>query len=305
MNAGRIAGIGSIALGAGIAVGAVLGPLVLKVIEFRTSEHIENQFVGGEVVSLGVVAPALAGAGVLWLRGHRLAPSLALGPALYAVYTYTTAVLGQEYARYDGNAEKFFPLYAALVAGGAAVAVYAWSRLGQTELPGPPDGLRRALAGVFLGIGGFFALAWAAQIRLVLTGQPPAEYVEGPTLFWLIKLLDCGFVIPALLATGLGLLRKHPAGIKAAYALAPFGTCLAGSVAGMAVAMEVKGDPSSQPAMLAVVLPATAGLALLTGRLLRSYARGTTERPPTAVGAAAQRQEGRHGAIHPASGGRS
>ena len=30
---------------------AVLGPLVLEVIEFRTSAHIENQFVGGEVVT--------------------------------------------------------------------------------------------------------------------------------------------------------------------------------------------------------------------------------------------------------------
>jgi hypothetical protein len=90
----RIAGFGSIALGAGIAAGAVLGPLGLKVIAFRTSADLENQFVGGEVVSLAVVAPASVAAGVLWLRGHGFAPALALGPALYAVYTYTTVVGG-------------------------------------------------------------------------------------------------------------------------------------------------------------------------------------------------------------------
>lgn len=275
MTSQRIAGLGSIALGTGIATAAVLGPLVLKVIKFRTSGHLENQFVGGEVVSLVVVAPAAIAAAVLLLRGHRLAPALALGPALYAAYTYTTAVLGQEYALYPGNVERIFPIYAGLIACGVVIAAYAWSRLGGIETPLPSDGLRRATAGIFLGIGGFFALAWSAQIRLVVAGDPPAEYREGPTLFWLIKVLDFGFVIPALVATGVGLLRKHPMAIKAAYGLAGFATCLAGAIAGMAVAMEVKDDPSAQPAMLAMVLPATAGLVLLTERLLRSYVRGT------------------------------
>jgi hypothetical protein len=283
MNLQRLAGLGSIALGTGIAVGSILGPLVLKVIKFRTSEHLENQFIGGEVVSLAVVAPVAIAAGLLWLRGHRLAPALALGPALYAVYTYTTAVIGQEYARYDGNVERAFPLYAGLVAGGAALAAVAWSQLGATNVPMPSDGLRRTLAGTFLGIGGLFALTWAAQIRLVMTGNPTAEYHEGPTLFWLIKLLDLGFVIPALMATGVGLLGKHPTAVKGAYGLAPFATCLAASVAGMAVVMEVTGDPSADPVLLAVVLPATAGLAAATVKLLCSYVSGPDEFRPSTV----------------------
>ncbi len=277
MTRSRLAGLGSIALGAGIVVSAILGPLGLKVIRFRTSDHLVNQFIGGEVISLGVVAPMAITAGVLWMRGHRLAPPLALGPALYAVYTYTTTVLGQEYARYDGNVEKFFPLYAGLVAGGAAIAAFAWSRLDESVAPVPPDGLRRTLAGIFLGLGSFFALAWAQQIRLVITGNPPAEYGEGPTLFWLIMLLDFGFMIPALVATGLGLARRHAGAIQAAYGLSTFATCLLGSVAGMGVVMQITGDPSAEPAMLAVVAPATVGLALVTVRLLRSYVNGTSD----------------------------
>ncbi len=69
---------------------------MLKAIKFRTSGNIETQFMGGEIVSLGLVAPALIGAGVMWLRGHRLAPAVAIGPALYAVYTYFTVLGGQE-----------------------------------------------------------------------------------------------------------------------------------------------------------------------------------------------------------------
>ena len=276
----RLAGFGSIALGFGIAVSAILGPLVLNVVKFRTSPNIEHQFVGGEVVSLAVVAPLAITAGVLWLRDLRVAAPLALGPAIYAVYTYTTVIAGQEYARYDGNVEKFFPLYAGLVAGGAAIAACAWGRLNETAAPVPSDGLRWTMAGIFAGVGGFFALAWAQQIRLVYAGSPPVEYAEGSTLFWTIKLLDFGFLIPVLIATGVGLARQHPTAIRAACGLATFVTCLAGSIAGMAVVMQVKGDPSAEPVMLAVVAPATVGLALMTERLLRSYPRGTSECPP-------------------------
>jgi len=277
MTQSRLAGIGSIALGAGIAMSAILGPLILDVVKFRTSTNIENQFVGGEVVSLAVVAPVAITAGVLWLRGHRLAAPLALGPAIYAVYTYTTVIIGQEYARYDGNVEKFFPLYAGLVAAGAAISAHAWAQLNETAAPVPPNGLRRTVTGIFLVLGGFFALAWAQQIRLVYVGSPPAEYAEGPTLFWTIKLLDFGFLIPVLIAAGVGLARQQPTAIKAAYGLTTFATCLAASITGMGVVMLAKGDPSAVPAMVAVVASATAGLALLTERLLRSYVWGTNE----------------------------
>lgn len=273
MTRSHLAGVGSIALGTGIAVSAIIGPLVLNVVKFRTSTNLANQFVGGEVVSLAVVAPLAITSGVLWLRGHRLAAPLALGPAIYAIYTYTTVIVGQEYARYDGNVEKFFPLYAGLVAAGAAIAACAWARLNETAAPVPSNGLRCTMAGIFAGVGGFFALAWAQQIRLVYAGSPPVEYAEGPTLFWTIKLLDFGFLIPVLIATGVGLARQHPTAIKAAYGLATFVTCLAGSIAGMAVVMQVKGDPSAELAMLAVVAPVTVGLALVTARLLRSYPR--------------------------------
>ncbi len=103
-----------------------------------------------------------------------------------------------------------------------AIAATAWGQLGERTLPVPPDGLRRTAAGIFLGLGSFFALACAAQIRLVLIGNPPTEYAEAPTLFWLIKLLDFGVCIPALVVTGTGLLQRRPGAIKATYALAGF-----------------------------------------------------------------------------------
>ena len=268
----QLTGAGLVALGLGMATAAVLGPLAFKIITFRTSERIEAQFTGGEVVSLGVVAPLSIAAGVLWRRDHPLAPALALAPALYAVYTYTSVIAGQEYGRYDGNVERFFPLYAGLVAGGVAVAA-AWSRLCTRGTTVPPAPLRRTVSGILLAGSALIALAWTRQIGLVLADRPPVEYVEGPTLFWTIKLLDFGFLIPASVAAGIGLLRGAPGAIRAAYGLCGLYTCLAASVAGMAVVMEQNGDPSAQPSVLALLVPVTLGLGIVTTRLFQSSLR--------------------------------
>jgi len=160
-----------------VATAAALGPLSFKGITFRASERMEAQFTGGEVVSLGAVAPMSLAAGVLWRRDHPLAP------ALSAVYTYTSVIAGQEYGRYDGSVERFFPLYAGLVAGGVAVAAAAWTRLCARDTTVPPAPLGRTVAGIFLACSALIALAWTRQIGLVLTGRPPVECVEGPTRF--------------------------------------------------------------------------------------------------------------------------
>jgi hypothetical protein len=265
-----VPGLGTLLLGIGVAVTASLGPLGLCVIRFRTSANVETQFVGGEIVSLFVVAPLAIVAGVFWLRGHRLAPALTLGPALYAVYIYLTVVVGQEYARFPGNVEYFFVLFVGLIALSMALAAVSWTRLAEQHPVLPGEGTRRLLAGIFIVIGVFFALTWAAQIRQVYGGSLSPEYLEAPTLFWTIKLLDYGFVLPLLIATGVGLLRRWPWATAAAYGVITFTTCLALAIAGMTLAMLLKGDPSAPPIVLGVTLVAGFGLAAVTMHLFRS-----------------------------------
>lgn len=64
----HIAGFDALVLGPGVAASAILGPLGLGVIRFRTPPNMESQFVGGEIVSLIVVALLANMAGGLWLR---------------------------------------------------------------------------------------------------------------------------------------------------------------------------------------------------------------------------------------------
>jgi hypothetical protein len=75
MQPRRVIGLASLALGAGMAVNAIVGPLGLGVIESRISDNMENQLVGGEIVSLFVAAPLAVVAGVLWLRGQPARPT--------------------------------------------------------------------------------------------------------------------------------------------------------------------------------------------------------------------------------------
>jgi hypothetical protein len=262
-------GAGLIVLGLAVAIAVVLGPLISGAIDFRTSEAIENQFVGSEIVSLVLVAPIATASGILWLRRNRLAPALAFAPALYSVYTYGSAVLGQEYGRYEGNIEKAFPLYALLVAGSVLLSAAAWSRIVAMELATPSPHLRRTLAIVLVGVGGMIALAWAHQIWLVLIGDPPTEYLEGPTCFWVIKLFDLGFVVPAAIGTGIGVWRSRPMAIRLAYELSGYLTCMAAAVTCMAITTTVTNDPSSQPLVLLVLIPATVALGALTMAVLR------------------------------------
>lgn len=136
------------------------------------------------------------------MERHRLASVLSITLAIGII---AAGILGQEYALYDGNVERAFPLHPALIAPGAAVAVLAASQLVPQPAPLPGDRLRTTVAGIFLLIAVFFALAWIVQVVQVYRGEKPAGYVDGPTLFWLIRMLDFGFLLPALGAIGLGL----------------------------------------------------------------------------------------------------
>jgi hypothetical protein len=289
MRKERLIGAGLVALGAGIAANAALGPLALGVIRFHNSTSGIDQLIGGEAVSLVVVAPLSVAAGVLWMRGHTVAPALALAPSLYALYTYTTLVLGPEYGRYPGNNERFLPLHLGILALSGAIAVKAWSALSRAQPPMPSAGLRITAGIALLAPNALFALAWIKQIADFLGGERSQAYRDDPRLWWLIKVIDLSLVIPASLGVGIGVLRRKPGAITAAYGLSGFLACLVGSVGSMGVVQIVKDDPSASPAVVVISLAAALGVGSVTARLIRAY---ITPDVPSAGHPAARREAG-------------
>lgn len=267
----RFAALGLIALGLGTAAAALLGPLGAGVIDWRISGDMENQLIGGDIVGLVLVAPLALAAGLFWWRAHPLGPLLALGPCLYAVYTYLVAILTPDYVRYAGNSEVFFPLFLGMLILGWMIAALAWSRIAPDALPQMTRRERRQLAAPLIGVAGLLGLAWVGQVTTVMRGDtPPSGYLEHATAFWLIRTLDLGFVIPISIITGIGLLRNRAAATRAAYGVAGFLTLLMASVAAMGIAMLWRDSADATIVFPAVLTPAALLMGVLTARLYRA-----------------------------------
>ncbi len=265
-------------LGLGLLLTALLGPLGTETITYRVSENMEQQTLGGDAVLLALAAPMALLAALLWLRGNPLAPLLALAPASFTAYTYLGFILIPDYSRYPGNNEEFYPLFAAVLALSIALTAMAWAALGHITLPEPSQRLRRLTAGTLALIALFFGLTWGRQIADVMAGSYSTEYLAHPTAFWLIRTLDFAILIPASIATAIGLLRGSATALRSAYALTGFITVMLASIASMALVLIVTGDPAADAAGIALFVSLTAGLALLTGKLWNPLTRQGRER---------------------------
>lgn len=271
-----VLGIVLIALGAGIAASALLGPLVLDVLRYRTSTTTLNQLLGSDAAGLFVVAPLAVVAGVLALRRHPVAPLLALGPALFAVYTFAQVVIGQEYLRLPGNVERFFPLLLAVFVLAEVAVVLAWGAV-PAGLPAPSHRWERTAAATLILVAVFLALGQHLPSMLAAWQRPLTltEYASSPTPFWMVKLMDLGIVTPAALATGIGLLRGAAWARRAMYAMLTGYTCLALSVASMAWVMLARHDPDASLAIGAGFTAFGAAFVVLTAALYRPlFTRG-------------------------------
>ena len=262
--------LAALLLGVGAAAVSLLGPLAFGIIEYHASDNAMNQVAGGDFAGLFLVAPvSLAAAFLLW-REHRAGPVLAMGPAFYSLYMYSQLAVSGDLARYPGNSERFFPLYLGLFLLGGAVAIRSWTLTG-TDLPAPPRRLDRGFAWFLIVVAVFLTIGLHAPGLLDAWSDAPAssEYLADPVVFWLVKFMDLGIVVPALLATAIGILGGRRWAARARYAAAGWTALLGTSVAGMAIVMQVNGDPAASTANT-VVFGSFALIALgIAGRLYR------------------------------------
>jgi hypothetical protein len=239
-------------LGIGAAAVALLGPLGFDFIEYRNSAGAINQTQGGDVAGILLVAPLCIWAAVLVARRHAAGAVLALGPALYGSYVYIQLGFVGDVTRYDGNSERFFPLFTGLLIVAGVVAWLAWRSIDVEALPIAGRRIVRSFGWFVLFVAAFLVVglhipgmiaAWAAT--------PPSEYLADPSLFWLVKLMDLVIVVPALTIVGIGVLRRAKWANASMYAVAGWTALLASSVAGMAIVMQIEGDAGASMAYVA------------------------------------------------------
>ncbi len=259
------------ALALGVGATSVLGPIVSGVIDYHVSQDMLNQVIGADAVALVLVAPATMALAILALLRHPASLVLAPGPALFAMYLYGQLAIGQEFDRYPGNSEQFFPLLLALFVLGGVVAAAAWTQLDVERLaPLSPRGRRIAGAFLFLVVA-FLVLGLHLPGLLDAWSEQPqsTEYLENPTVFWVVKLMDLGIIVPVAVAAGVGVLRGAPRAQQALYALVAWFTLLGAAVAAMAMTMLINDDPAASVGLAIGFTAAAAGFAVLAAWLYR------------------------------------
>ena len=236
-----------VALAVGVALVALLGPLTGGPIRYHVSADALNQVIGGDLVAVALVVPVSLFAALLAWRGHPAAPVVALGPAVFAVYTYTQLAIGGDYARYAGNSERFFVLHLAIFVLGSAIALRSWASIKALRFPPMTRRGRRVLGSFVIGVAGFVLVVLHMPTLIDAWRDHPErpEYLADPGVFWVVKLMDLGIVVPTLTAVGVGLLRGADWAHKAAYGVLGWFALLGSSVAAMALVMQVNGDPAA------------------------------------------------------------
>jgi hypothetical protein len=257
----RPLGLAWLATAGVLAAIAVLGPLVSGVIDWRITDLVHDQLLGLDAVSLAVVAPLAALAGVLVLRGHPLGPLLGIGPAAYAAYMAPQYVLGPDYLGLAGNNEQAFGLLLALFVLGVVTAVAGWGAIDLDRLRTSARA-ERLTGRVLLPLAGLAVFARYAGSLPEMMGSAPAmeDYLAGPTFVWTITLLDLGLLLPAVAAVCIGVRRGAPWARRALYAVVAWLALIGTAVAGMAIAMRLQDQPSMTAGAMAVMLALAAML---------------------------------------------
>lgn len=276
-------------LAALLAANSILGPFLTGTIEYRFSESLIYQGIGLDAVALVGAAPIAVAAALLVLRRHPAGPVVAFIPATFAAYMAPQYVVGPEYLTLAGNNEQFILLHLALLVLGVATILVAWRAVDRGWLPPASrrSDLRRSwvLWGVVAFIGG---ARWLPAIAELVAGDPTIpDYLENPTSFLLIGLLDLGLVVPAAVASAIALRKGVEWARTAAYAVIGWFALVPAAVAAMAVTMQVNGDPNASTGMTVVFAVAavafTAGAALLYAPLFRTRRARPFEQPDYAV----------------------
>ena len=242
-------GIGLIAVGAGLAVNSLVGPLITGRMVYPVTNTMLNQTLALDGFSLVVVVPLSLVVGILALRGHPAAPVLVLGPALYTVYMLVQYVVGPDYLQFP----IVLTLHLIVFVLAWAVGLMAWNRIRPEDLR--PDGRRRdrILGTILLILAGFVLLRYLPALAGSFSGAPlPAEAQGDPAMFWTILLLDLGIVVPVSAGAGINLLASGSDWArKAGYATVGWFALVGSSVAAMGIVMMARDDEYASIEMVA------------------------------------------------------
>jgi hypothetical protein len=255
-----------------LALMALSGVVTVVVNDLLASESSwgREAFRGGELVSLVVAVPLLAGALIAVRRGSTRAQAVWIGMLLYAAYNYAYAVFGTTF-------NDAFLIHIGAFSASVFALTCAIPALDHARIEEAFRDVRAAKAvGVFLVIVGVGqGLLWLfILVRNAITGEVLHDIpVSGQHL---VFALDLALLVPSLVLSGVLLARRRPFGFLFGTAMAVMGAVyqvnlmMAGVFGAAAEVPGVKAFPPESVVLTTAFI--IAALSLLLG------GRGVTQR---------------------------
>ena len=245
-----------------VAAVALLGPLGLGAIQYRTSQSGIWQAMGVDAVNLLVMVPALVIGGLLLvLRRDGAKYFLILAPVTLFSLALEAGV-GQEWSLHSGNVERYAWLFIVEIVVALVLLVGTLPLFSEADVPKfGRKGLRIYVAFVTLLLV-LFTVMWLSElIEVSTTGNTASgSYANAPVAFWTVRFMDLGITIP-LGFLGMYLLLTRP---EKAYSLVllffGFFVTMGTAVTAMGFVMVANHDPEAQAGAI-VIFPLLAVMA--------------------------------------------
>ncbi len=214
---------------------------------------------GGDAVNLFVVAPVLVASALVARRGSLPALLVWMGTLLYLVYNFLIYAVAVHF-------NALFLVYCVILGGSfyALVAAFLSVGAGEAEKAYAARAPAKTMAAVLIAIGIVFAALWLREIiPAMISGETPKAIRETGLLTNPVHVLDLSVLLPAMIAAGILLWRRRPAGFLLAPILMVFAILMTAAIAGMVAAMAMRGFAASYSMAALFLAVATASAALV------------------------------------------
>lgn len=228
---------------------------------------------GTDLVTLALALPLLLVSLVLFRRGRLRGRLLLTGTLFYFLYVYASVALSTAY-------NDLFLVYIALFSASLFAFILAFAATDTQELaqrmsPAMP----RRGPGIFMLASGLVTLVmWLTPlVGAVIDGTPPGQLATSTVL--VTDVLDLGFIVPALLLSGLLILRGQPLGYLIALSLLVLEVMLAPAIAAQ-TAFQVEANVEFTTGAIVGPIAGFVVLALVALWVLVTLLRNIGETPP-------------------------
>lgn len=237
-----------------VAAVALLGPLGLGVIQYRTSQSGRWQAMGVDAVNLLLMVPVLVIGGILLLlRRDGAKYFLILAPVTLFSLALEAGV-GQEWSKYVGNVERYAWLFIIEIVLALVLLVGTLPMFSDLDVPRFGKRGLRIYVGFVTLLLVLFTVMWLSElIEVSTTGNTVSgSYSNAPVAFWAVRFMDLGITIP-LGFLGMYLLLTRP---ERAYSLVllffGFFVSMGTTVTAMGIVMVVNHDPEAQAGAIVI-----------------------------------------------------